>query len=127
MNDTYELDAIIDDILMLRRVEVPAPPKKSRGRRKKAPTPTWALDFHNPAGNRTFALISMCIKDDFNQSIEELAFRIATHKSVSPASAMKVLLLLREQGHLGYYDNKTLHFIKWKEPEVTDGLENVRY
>ncbi len=126
MNDTYELDTIIDDILVLDQGDAPVPPKKTPGRPKKAPPPTWALDFYNPSGNRTFALISMCIKDDFSQSIEELSLRIATYKSVSPASALKVLLRLKERGQLGYYDNKTRHFIKWRETEVCDGLENIR-
>lgn len=118
MNDTYELDAIIDDILVLGQGKAPALPKRKRGRRKKAPSPIWALDFHNPAGNRTFALISMCIKDNLNQSLEELALQIAALKSVSPANAMETLLKLRERGQLGYYDSKTLRFVQWKETEV---------
>ena len=126
MNDTYELDTMIDDILALNQREAPAATKKRRGRRKKAPSPVWALDFHNPAGNRTFALISMCIKDNFEQSIEELALQIATLKSVSPAIALRVLLQLKESGKLGYYDNKTLRFVQWKEAEVYDELENAR-
>lgn len=126
MNDTYELDTMIDNILVLNQGEAPVPQKKQRGRRKKAPSPTWALDFYNPAGNRTFALISMCIKDDFDQSIAELALRVAAYKSVSPAKAQEVLLHLKKRGQLGYYDDKTLHFVKWKETEETDGLENMR-
>ncbi len=124
-NDTYELDTIIDDILACEQKEIPVLPKKARGRHKKEPLHTWALDFYNPAGNRSFALISMCIKDNPEQSIEELALRVAKHKSVSPASALEVLLNLKERGQLGYYDNITRHFIKWKETEVTDGLENM--
>lgn len=126
MNDTYELDAMIDNILSLNQPEAPVPLKKKRGRRKKAPSPIWALDFHNPAGNRTFALISMCIKDNFEQSIEELALQIATLKSVSPATALKVLLQLKKRGQLGYYDSKTLRFAQWKETEAYDELENAR-
>lgn len=126
MNDTYEIDTIIDEILVLKKGETPALPKKTRGRHKKAPSPTWSLDFYNPASNRTFALISMCIKDDFSQSIEDLSLRVAAYKSVSPAIALKVLLHLKELGQLGYYDDKTLHFIKWKETEAANGLENVR-
>lgn len=126
MNDTYELDTMIDNILALNQGEAPALPKKKRGRRKKTPSPIWALDFHNPAGNRTFALISMCIKDNFEQSIEELALQIATLKSVSPATTLKILLQLKERGQLGYYDNKTLRFAQWKETEAYDELENAR-
>ena len=125
-NDTYELDAMLDDILAPEQGVAPAQPKKVRGRRKKAPIKTWAIDFYNPAANRTFALISMCIKDDFQQSIEELALRVAKYKSVSQASALKVLLYLKKRGLLGYYDNITLHFLKWKETEVINGLENMR-
>ncbi len=124
-NDTYKLDTIIDDILELEQKEAPVLPKKVRGRHKKAPAQTWALDFYNPAGNRSFALISMCIKDAPEQSIEELALRVAKHKSVSTASALEVLLNLKERGQLGYYDNTTQHFIKWKGTEVADVLENM--
>ena len=125
-NDTYKLDAIVNEILMPGNMHMYAPTEKKRGRRRKSPSPTWALDFYNPAGNRSFALISMCIKDNLNQSIDELALRVAKQKSVSPASAMQVLLDLKERGLLGYYDDKTLHFIKWKETEATDELENTR-
>lgn len=126
MNDTYELDTMIDNILALNQKETPSAPKKRRGRCKKAPSPVWALDFHNPAGNRTFALISMCIKDNFEQSIDELALQIAALKSVSPAIALKVLLQLKKRGELGYYDNKTLRFVQWKGTEAYDELENAR-
>ena len=126
INNIYEIDTIVDEILKTADDKTSVTVKKARGRRKRDPIPTWALDFYNPARNRTFALISMCIKDDFDQSIEELAFRVAKQKSVSPAKALEVLLNLKARGQLGYYDNITRHFINWRGTEVNNELESTR-
>ncbi len=126
MNMTTEIERIIDEILTPAEEETPVRVPKKRGRRKNPPIPVWALDFYNPTGNRTFALISMCIKEDLNQSIEQLALRLAAYKAVSPTLALKVLSSLSICGKLGYYDDKTLHFIPWYGTEAEDGLENLR-
>ena len=125
MKKTLELDRIIDEILAPENGEAPKKTPKKRGRKKKAPSSFWSLNFYNPNDNRTFALISMCIKEDFNQSIEQLALRVAAYKSVSPTLALKVLSYLSASGKLGYYDDKTLSFIPWNETEAAPGLENL--
>lgn len=114
----YQYETEIEAILS------PGKPRR-RGRR---PTPTpkrWSLDFYNPCDNRTFALISMCIKDDFDQSIEQLALRLAMYKDVSPVEALQKLRALRGCGRLGYYDDKTLFFRTWHGKEAGYGLEDM--
>ena len=79
--------------------------RPKRGRVAKGRPPIWALEFYNPEKNRTFALISLCIKDDFDQSIEQLALKLSAYKCRPPAECLKVLKRLRSINKLGYYDN----------------------
>ncbi len=97
--------------------------KKPRGRHKKEVPPIWALEFFNPEKNRTFALISMCIKDDYNQSIEELAGRLSELKARPPHECLSVLRKLSQKGKLGYYDSNMV-FRLWTETEAYNGLES---
>ncbi|MBQ9986378.1 MAG: hypothetical protein IJP38_08745 [Oscillospiraceae bacterium] len=119
-----ELDRIIDEILALG-----APPKpeikRKRGRQRKAPSPTWALQFYEPDKNRSYALISMCIKENPDQSIEQLALRLSANKGRPPSECLEVLMTLRETGKLGYYDDISRVFRTWHEKEASYGLENL--
>lgn len=117
-----ELETEICKILELPLPEVK--PKK-RGRRPKPPTPVWSLDFYNPAGNMSFALISMCIKEDFEQSIEQLALRLSIWKMRPPRECLSVLRRLRRSGKLGYYDKDHV-FRTWNGEEDGYGLEIMR-
>ena len=104
----------IDDILGLTHEKrKPRHPRK-RGRRALEKQPTWALDFYEPTKNITYALISMCIKEDFEQSLEELAARVSRCKSRPTAECLKVLRDLENFGKLGYYDDYSLRFRTWK-------------
>lgn len=110
---TKELDRIIDEILSLGTEKSKKREPGKPGRRKKERSPVWALRFSNPEGNRTFALISMCIKEDPDQSMHQLALRLSAYKSRPPAECLEVITLLREKGQLGYYDDATLMFRTW--------------
>lgn len=120
-----ELEHAIDEILGIKRKAVPIVPKRKRGRQTKKKPPTWSLDFYNPEHNRTFALISMCIKEDFEQSIEQLALRLSAYKYVPPAECLEVLIELKNSGKLGYYDDNNKLFRTWNGEETGYGLENM--
>lgn len=89
-----------------------APPR--RGRPPLEKQPIWSLNFYEPTGNITYAVISMCIKEDFSQSFDELATRVSRCKERPKSECLKVLRELRECGKLGYYDDYTLRFHTWK-------------
>ena len=55
----------------------------------------------------TTALISMCIKEDLNQTLEELASRVAVDKCRPLGESLAVLRELEEKGRLGYYTTST--------------------
>jgi len=115
-----EIERAIDIILGIE----PEKKKKKRGRKHKPKPPVWSLDFYDPANNRTYALISMCIKEDFEQSLEKLALRLSTEKGVHPTECLSVLLDLREAGRLGCYDD-SLIFRMWHGEEAGYGLEKL--
>ena len=119
-----ELDRIIDEILVLGAVRS-TKQKRKRGRQYKAPSPVWALQFYEPEKNRSFALISMCIKEDPDQSLEQLALRLSTNKRRPPSECLKILKILRERGKLGYYDDSSRIFRTWNGKEADHGLENL--
>ncbi len=100
------------------------PPKRPRGRQKKETPPVWALEFFNPEKNRTFALISMCIKDDYNQSMADLAKKLSLLKSRPFEECLSVLGGLARNGKLGYYDSNLI-FRLWSGTEVENGLESL--
>lgn len=56
-------------------------------------------------GSISYALISLCIKDDPQQTAGELAVRLATEKKISFTSAAYVVWFLREKNRLYFYDN----------------------
>ena len=74
----------------------------------------WKVDRRSNKRNITLATISMCIKDDMNQSLEELAERVAECKARPFGESLAVLRELSENGKLGYYDNVTMVFRKWE-------------
>lgn len=132
-----EIERAIEKILALgeKKAEKPAPKsephaqtktKKKMGRpASRDEIPVWALDYNDPANNRSLALISMCIKEDYNQSLRELAMRLALCKSRSPDECLEKLFALRDAGQLGYYDDETRFFCIWKKGGGTRGLENL--
>lgn len=75
----------------------------------------WSL---SPAGC-SFALISLCIKDDLQQTASDLAFRLAQEKKIPFTSAAYVVHYLRKKGKLYFYDND-LYIHIW-EPRVVVG------
>ena len=124
----FDIECAIEKILALgEKKEDKAEPirvKRRCGRPARSNIPVWALSFYHPTDNRTFALISMCIKEDFGQSLEELAMRLSLNKMRSPAECISVLRRLRTFGLLGYYDaNRS--FRVWHGKEQGYGLENL--
>lgn len=72
----------------------------------------WSL---GPAGC-SYTLISMCIKEDLQQTAGELALRLAKEKQIPYTSTAYVVALLRQNGRLYYFDgDKSICF--WK-PKV---------
>ena len=92
----------------------PSNEKRKRGRRPNAEQPTWSLDFYEPERNITYALISMCIKDDFDQTLPQLAARLAACKGRPKSECLKILKNLSECGKLGYYDDYSRIFCPWR-------------
>lgn len=84
--------------------------------RSKKP-PIWQCDRNDPANNVTLALISMCIKEDMEQSIENLAIRGAANKERPVEECLAVLRELRDKGDLGYYDRMTKEWTEWMPGE----------
>lgn len=74
--------------------------------------PIWAISEEKSSKTRTLALISMCIKEDMSQSIEELAERVAENKQRPYAECLAVLRELRKKGKLGYYDEER-RLVRW--------------
>lgn len=115
-----EIEKAIDEILGINQKEEPRK-KRKRGRQNKN-YPVWALEFYNPEGNRTFALISMCIKEDYAQSVEQLALKLSATKHRPPMECLTVLRQLQQMGKLGYYDDDRV-FRSWYGKEGDNGLE----
>ncbi|MBQ7119772.1 MAG: hypothetical protein IJO09_06110 [Oscillospiraceae bacterium] len=120
---TSDIDRAIDYILCIEKsnsTEI----KRSRGRQKKDTPPIWALEFFDPEKNRTFALISMCIKENYNQSIGDLAQKLSVLKSRPLGECLSVLRSLAKCGKLGYYDSNLI-FRLWSGKETVNGLESL--
>ncbi len=62
----------------------------------------------------TTALISMCIKENLNQTLTELASRVAVDKCRPLGESLAVLRELEEKGRLGYYNNLGMDWIPWE-------------
>lgn len=88
--------------------------RKKRGRRPNEEQPVWSLNFYEPDKNITYALISMCIKEDFGQTLEQLAARVSACKGRPKSECLKVLRNLSDCGKLGYYDDYSQFFCTWK-------------
>ncbi len=112
MNSDIERE--ICDIFGITPTKEPLPKPRKRGRRPLEKPPIWSLNFYEPTKNITYALISMCIKEDFDQSMDELATRVSKCKGRPKAECLKVLHEIRDSGKLGYYDDYTLRFHTWE-------------
>lgn len=77
-----------------------------------------AWDLYN--GGSSLALISGCILDNMNQTLTQLAVRIAYFKQIDPHDALLKLKWLRRMGMLGYYEYSSGNYI-WKRWEPGDG------
>ena len=125
-----DIMAEIEKILMLGESDTVADTAESESPRRRGRKPTrdsipiWSLSFYNPKRNRTFALISMCIKDDFEQSLSSLALRVAMCKKRPAGECLAILRDLKRHGLLGYYDDDRI-FRLWTEGGASDGLESM--
>lgn len=124
MKTTTDIERAIEYILCIEENKEAVVPKRSRGRQKKEAPPVWALEFFNPEKNRTFALISMCIKDNLNQSINDLAKQLSLLKSRPFEECLGVVRKLAKSGKLGYYDSNLI-FRLWSGTEVKNELESL--
>ena len=96
--------------------EEEAPPpktKRKKGRQKVGELPIWAVGDEATSRRRTFALISMCIKDNPRQSLSALAERVSELKQRPYGECLAVLRELRKKGELGYY-NEEYMLIPWE-------------
>lgn len=73
----------------------------------------WQLEFKNPNNDASFALISMCIKEDFKQDINTLSRKLAKIKRIKISECRMRIEELYEKGLLGYFD-KDYYFCRWK-------------
>ena len=117
-----DIERIIEEILGMtekredeeKTEEAPPPlPKRKKGRQKVGELPIWAVGDEATSRRRTFAFISMCIKDDPEQSIEELAEKVAEFKQRPYGECLAVLRELRKKGELGYYSDE-YRLIPWE-------------
>ena len=90
--------------------------RKKAGRPAKRPPPTliWRVERDNPENDITLALISIDIKEDLSQTIEELAARVARDKERPYGETLAVLRELQSKGDLGFYDDKTQQWTRWE-------------
>ncbi len=125
---SIDIEKAIEEILKIpvkRDVEDDVPctedmPKKKKGRPKvQRKIPIWAVSYEGESPGRTIALISMCIKDDMNQSLFSLAEKVSEMKRRPVSECLAVLRDLKKRGMLGYYSSD-LSLIRW-EP----GKENA--
>ena len=112
-----KIERAIEEILALGKspAEALLCAKKNRGRPKsRAYIPVWDIGNTGAALGRTIALISMCIKEDPGQSLEELASRLAEYKLRPFPECLSVLQEIRTKGTLGYYETNSLKFKQWE-------------
>ena len=74
----------------------------------------WKVDKGDNRRNITLATISICIKEDMRQSLNELAAKVAKCKNRPIPECIEVLQKLLDKGNLGYYDKLTLEWKSWK-------------
>ena len=119
-----EIEAAIDEILNLNSEKTEKRVPGKPGRKRNPPTQIWSLSFHDPQHNITYALISTCIKEDYSQSLEQLAMRLSIWKSRPINECMCKLRSLKRSGKLGYYDENCV-FRTWDGEEKGYGLESM--
>ncbi len=119
-----EIENAINEILGISDKKESLFSPKKRGRRKLPRQKIWSLDFYDPQQSITYALISICIKEDFDQSLEQLAMRLSIWKSRPIRECMRVLRKLKKTGKLGYYDESRV-FRTWNGEEQGYGLETM--
>lgn len=107
-----ETERAINDILGILPTETSVAERR-RGRPSKNQS-VWSLNFYEPEKNTTYAVISMCIKEDTCQTFDELCKRVAKAKNRPVSECKRILSQLRECGKLGYYDDYSLRFRTWK-------------
>lgn len=88
--------------------------KIARGRRKSPRPPVWMLDFNGPGHGTSLAHISMLIKEDKYQTIEELAERLADDRELTERECLRVLKKLNRKNRLGYFSDEDMRWIPWK-------------
>lgn len=108
-----DIEREINDILGIAPEGKPPVSPQRRGRPPLKKQPVWSLDFYEPTRNITYAVISMCIKEDLEQSLDELATRLSRCKERPRSECLRVLRELSLCGKLGYYDDYTLRFRTW--------------
>ena len=79
---------------------------KKRGRQRAPLQLIWSTDPFDRKRSVTSAVISMCIKEDFNQTLPELAMRLSELKGRSKSECLAVLRDLKKRGHLGFWDDE---------------------
>ena len=75
--------------------------------------PVWAVNPFSRENSVTCAVISMCIKEDFKQTLPQLADRLSKLKERPPGECLAVLTDMRKRGHLGFFDDE-FNFNPWK-------------
>lgn len=63
----------------------------------------WSTDSYNSEGNISLVLISCCIKDDIDQTLGELALRVAFIRKLPFLEVARHLVELRRENKLGYF------------------------
>jgi len=76
----------------------------------------------------TLTHISMCIKENTEQTLASLAFRVAYEKNVNYMEAVEELQVLRDTGSLFYYaqDFQKMQKVRWSPGEDNDLIEAVK-
>lgn len=88
-----------------------------RGRRPGPRLPVWAVNPFDAKNSVTCAVISMCIKEDYNQTLPELAERLSELKERPVSECRAVLRDMKKRGTLGYFvcdDNNGFYFRRWE-------------
>ena len=73
----------------------------------------WKIEREKPHKNITIATISMCIKEDRKQTLQQLAERVSECKNRPVDECLEVLRGLLDRGELGYYSDTTLLWRAW--------------
>lgn len=73
------------------------------------------LDFDGPGHGTSLAHISMLIKEDKYQTIEELAERLADDRGLTNWECLRVLKKLNRKKRLGYFsEDGKMRWTPWK-------------